>query len=90
MADIDLAEDTFHRRFDDQIPLTEAALTLPNIQASGLVRDMREAASLPSGAGAAFAATLSAYSTLTTRTAQRAALDDLVAAWGARPPWPEC
>jgi hypothetical protein len=47
MADIDLAEDTFHRRFDDQVALTEAALTLPTMQASGLVRDMRAAANRP-------------------------------------------
>jgi hypothetical protein len=81
MADIDLAEDTFHRRFDDQVALTEAALTLPTMQASGLVRDMREAASLPTPEGAAFAAALGAYSALATRAEQLAALDGLVHAW---------
>jgi hypothetical protein len=39
MADIDLTEDTFHRQFADQIPFTEAAHTLRNMQGSGLVRD---------------------------------------------------
>jgi len=81
MADIDLSEDTFHRRFSDQIPLTAQAETLPNMQASGLVRDMREAASLQTTEGGAFATSLSSYAGLTTRPAQLAALDGLVHAW---------
>ena len=81
MADIDLSEDTFNRRFSDQIPLTAQAETLPSMQASGLVRDMREAASLQTTEGSAFAASLFSYTGLTTRAAQLAALDGLVHAW---------
>lgn len=81
MADIDLVEDTFHRRFDDEIPLTEQAQQLPTMQGSGLVRDMREAASLQTTEGGAYAAALADYSGLTTRFAQLAALNGLLAAW---------
>jgi pimeloyl-ACP methyl ester carboxylesterase len=62
MGDIDLVEDTFHRRFADQIPLTAEARLLPNMQASGLVRDTREAASLQTAEGGAFAGALASYS----------------------------
>lgn len=46
LADIDLIEDTFHREFADTIPLTALAETLPEMQGSGQVRDLREAMSL--------------------------------------------
>jgi len=45
------------------------------MQASGLVRDLREAASLPTPEGAAFAQAVSDYAALTTRSAQIAALE---------------
>jgi Ca2+-binding RTX toxin-like protein len=51
------------------------------MQASGLVRDMREAASLLTAEGGAFATALSSYAGLTTRAAQLAALDGLLHAW---------
>ncbi len=44
MADIDLIEDTFHSRFTDSIPLTETAKTLPSMNGSGQVRNLRDAA----------------------------------------------
>lgn len=81
MADIDLSDDTFHRRFTDEIPLTEAALLLPYKLASGLVRDLREAASLQTPEGAVFAAAAATYVGLATRAAQLAALDGLLNAW---------
>ena len=45
MADIDLADNPFYRSFADTIPLTEQAQTLPDMQGSGAVRDLREAES---------------------------------------------
>jgi hypothetical protein len=44
MADVNLADDTFHREFTDQIPITPEAEALPNMQGSGLLRALREAA----------------------------------------------
>ncbi len=44
MADINLALDTFHRSFADTIPPTAAARALPDMQGSGKVCDLREAA----------------------------------------------
>jgi len=45
LADINLAGDTFHRQFTDTLD-TSAVATLPDMQGSGAVRDLREAASL--------------------------------------------
>lgn len=44
MADINLALDTFHRTFVTPVPLTLAAEQLTDMQGSGIVRDLREAA----------------------------------------------
>jgi|GEM_PF-884799 len=46
LGDVDLREDTFHSQFTDTIPLTPEATLLPEMQGSGQVRDLREAASL--------------------------------------------
>ena len=43
LADINLASDTFHRTFPDVLDTTSVA-TLPDMQGSGKVRDLREAA----------------------------------------------
>ena len=50
MADINLVVDTFHSGFADVIPLTAQAQALPDMQGSGMVRGMREAASLQTAA----------------------------------------
>lgn len=83
MADVNLAVDTFHRSFTDVIPTTEQAATLPDMQGSGVVRNLREAASIQTTEGAALASTLSQFASTTTRNGQRALLDSLVAEWGA-------
>ncbi|MDO9265545.1 MAG: hypothetical protein Q7U00_00525, partial [Sulfurimonas sp.] len=44
---------SFYREFTDTIPLTEAASALPEVQGSGVVRDLREAASMQTTEGAA-------------------------------------
>jgi trimeric autotransporter adhesin len=45
LGDVDLAADVFHRQFADQIPLAAGVTALPNMQGSGLVRDLWEVAS---------------------------------------------
>ncbi|HLO62595.1 MAG TPA: putative Ig domain-containing protein, partial [Azonexus sp.] len=81
MADINLALDTFHRTFADTIPTTAQTDALPDMQGSGLVRDMRQAASLQTAAGQAFATALANFSAAGTREEQLAQLDTLLANW---------
>jgi VCBS repeat-containing protein len=82
MGDINLAVDTFHSTFTDTIPLTAQAQALPDMQGSGMVRSLREAASLQTAAGQVLAAKLTQFANATTRTEQMALLDDLITAWG--------
>ncbi|MFA5810541.1 MAG: hypothetical protein WC935_09470, partial [Thermoleophilia bacterium] len=81
LADIDLAVDSFHSQFADTIPVTAEATTLPDIQGSGQVRSLRQAASLDTPEGAALAALLTQYSQATSKAAQLALLDPLLKAW---------
>ncbi|MCX7180568.1 MAG: calcium-binding protein, partial [Proteobacteria bacterium] len=83
LGDIDLISDPFYRQFNDHVTLSESAGALPEMQGSGLVRNLREAASLPSAEGAELAARLSEYSAAATRAEQLTLLDGLVQAWAA-------
>ena len=83
MADINLAVDTFHRTFADVIPTTVDTATLPDMQGSGVVRDLREAASIQSAEGATLATALGQFSAATTRNEQRGQLDTLITDWAA-------
>jgi hypothetical protein len=79
MADIDLSVDTFHRQFATTVPLVPGVTNLPNMQGSGKVRDLWEAASLsPDLFGS-----LSSYSAAPTRGAQLALIDKLLGDWSA-------
>ncbi|MGL1833013.1 calcium-binding protein [Rhodocyclaceae bacterium SMB388] len=78
MGDIDLIEDTFRSRFTDAIPLTEVTAILPDMNGSGAVRGLREAATLSPD----LAALLQAYSVADTRAEQMALLDQLIVEWG--------
>jgi hypothetical protein len=49
MADINLANNPFYSQFTDTIPLTEAAQGIADMQGAGMVRRLREAASLNAG-----------------------------------------
>ncbi|MEF8731794.1 MAG: hypothetical protein V5B40_07745 [Candidatus Accumulibacter meliphilus] len=51
------------------------------MQGAGLVRSLREAASLPTAAGSALATQLAAYAAETTRSGQLARLDGLLKVW---------
>jgi len=79
LADVNLASDTFHRMFVDTVPLDPLVATLPDMQGSGVVRDLREAASTSS----TFLTTLAQYAQFSTSTVQHQLLDTLVSEWGA-------
>jgi len=77
VANMDLASNPFYREFLDALPISKAAEGLPDMQGSGAVRDLREAASQNSK----LARLLKQYSQLPTREKQRALLDRLLTAW---------
>ncbi|MDR6539341.1 calcium-binding protein [Variovorax soli] len=74
---VDLESNPFYREFTVAVPLTEQAKALPQMQGSGRARDLDEAVSL----SPALATQLSAFSQASTRDAQRAQLDGLIAEW---------
>ncbi|MDO8299394.1 calcium-binding protein [Lacisediminimonas sp.] len=77
VANLELAVNTFYREFTDTIAPTDQASVLPDMQGSGRVRDLREAASLSPELSEA----LHGYAIESTRDAQLARLDDLIAQW---------
>ena len=82
MADINLVVDTYHSSFTDSIPLTAQAEALPDLQGTGLVRDLQQAASMQTAAGKALAAKLTQFTQATTCTEQMALLDDHAGSMG--------
>jgi len=83
ITDVYFIQENFYREFTDTIPLTEAASVLPEMQGSGLVRDLREAASMQTTEGYALADLLTQYSSLTTHDEQMEMIDTLIKTWGA-------
>ena len=76
IGDINLVQDTFHSQFTDQID-TSAVANLPDIQGSGQVRDLREAAFL----SATLAQLLNDFAAAGTPSARQALLDPILKAW---------
>jgi Ca2+-binding RTX toxin-like protein len=76
LGDINLADDTFHREFTDQLDTTAVA-SLPDMQGSGAVRDLREAATQST----VLQSLLTQYSAATTRAEQMALIDQMMDAW---------
>ncbi len=76
LGDINLVQDTFHRRFTETLD-TSAVSQLPDMQGAGQVRNLREAATL----SPALAQLLRDYAAAGTRSAQLALLDPLLKAW---------
>ncbi|MDR6539339.1 hypothetical protein [Variovorax soli] len=74
---VDLESNPFYREFTMAVPLTEQAKALPQMQGSGRARDLSEAVSLSPSLGVS----LAAFSSATTRDAQRAQLDNLLTQW---------
>jgi hypothetical protein len=77
LGDIDLAEDTFHSQFTDQLPISAEAAALPEMGGSGMVRDLREAATI----SPALRDLLVQFSQTTDRAGQIALLDAILRAW---------
>ncbi|MBI5907703.1 MAG: hypothetical protein HY853_03855 [Burkholderiales bacterium] len=77
MADIDLADNPFYRSFGDTIPSTPDTATLPDMQGSGALRDLREASSL----SPELASALAAYSAADTKAGQMALIDGVISQW---------
>jgi len=76
LGDINLGTDVFHRQFTDHLD-TSAVASLPDMQGSGAVRDLREAASQSS----ALAATLGSLGPNTTRAQLQAAIPAVLQQW---------
>jgi trimeric autotransporter adhesin len=83
---IDFQVNNFFSQFPAQVvdeagnpvAITEQAKVLPQMNGSGMVRNMHAAASLSSD----FATALTSFASATTRDAQRSQLDDLIDKWG--------
>ncbi|MEW6036665.1 MAG: calcium-binding protein [Pseudomonadota bacterium] len=79
VADVNLVSDTFHRTFTDTLPTTAATQGLPDMQGSGAVRDLRQAATL----SADLAATLAAMQHDATQAQFQGRLDTLIDQWAS-------
>ncbi|PPC94133.1 MAG: hypothetical protein CTY35_10805, partial [Methylotenera sp.] len=76
LADINLVGDTFYRSFSNKLDTTNVSF-LPDMQGSGAVRDLREAATLSSS----LQLLLTEYASTTTGLQQQGLLDQLLKAW---------
>jgi Ca2+-binding RTX toxin-like protein len=77
MADVWFANDTFTSEFSDSIPVAADVAMLPDMEGSGLVRDLQEAATL----SPFLKNVLTQYSAATTRQEQMALIDQLLYTW---------
>ena len=77
MADINLANNPFYSQFTDPIALTEAAQGIADMQGAGMVRSLREAASL----NGSIATQVAGLATTQTRAQMFSQLDGLIANW---------
>lgn len=81
-ANLNLAENPFYTDLPD-LPVNDTAQVLPNMQGSGFVYSLREAMSLGNAASNALTSTVQTFAAATTRDAQLALMDKLIAEWGA-------
>lgn len=81
-ANLNLAENPFYTDLPD-LPINDTAQVLPDMQGSGLVYGLQQAMSLGNVASSALTSTVQAFASATTREAQLALLDKLIAEWGA-------
>lgn len=77
VGNLDLAANAFYREFATPIALTMAAQALPDIQGSGAVRDLREAASLST----TLATTAAGINGTLSAAQMRAQVDVLIGQW---------
>ncbi len=76
-GNLGLLSNPFYREFPDAIEVPEHLQGLPDMQGSGMARDLRQAAAL----SPRLAGLLQDYAMATSRDAQVALLDDLIDAW---------
>ncbi|MBI5783750.1 MAG: hypothetical protein HZA69_08400, partial [Gammaproteobacteria bacterium] len=84
LGDVDLTSNTFFSQYPS-IPLTPEAQQLPDMQGSGRVRDLREAASLSGD----LASVLTTYASTTTRAEQIGQIDNLLLQWSQTSDMPD-
>ena len=77
VAEYNLAINTFDTKSKDEITISDTAKTLPNMQGSGNVRELQQAATQST----AVQSLLTQFAQTITRTAQRALLDNILNAW---------
>ncbi|WP_306823159.1 calcium-binding protein, partial [Pseudomonas sp. UMAB-40] len=77
VGSIDFAQNTFYREYGNPIELDADALTRPDMQGSGAVRDLREASML----SGALQQVLGSYSAAGSRQAQLDLMGHLLSAW---------
>ena len=77
-ANLAFADNPFYRIFPDKLD-TGAVAALPDLEGSGGIRDLREAASQSSQ----LATIVENYASLATRSAQLAELDNLIGSWAS-------
>jgi hypothetical protein len=85
-GNLELVSNAFYRSFTDAIPLTEQALALPDMQGSGVLRDLREAMSLGTPEAAQLVVAVQVFAAANTAQAQKALIDDVLVAWAATGP----
>jgi hypothetical protein len=78
-----LANNNFYRQFTDDPAITAGAQGLPQMQGSGLVRDLRPAMSLGTAQALDLQTKLAQFAADTTKAQQQADLDAVVQSWGA-------
>jgi hypothetical protein len=78
-GNLDLAQNPFYREFADNIPLTATTQHLPDMQGSGAVRDLRQAASLSGALASSLQAVVSAGSQ--SRASLMNSLDGVIEQW---------
>ncbi|MFM5727816.1 calcium-binding protein [Aeromonas veronii] len=77
MGEFKLATDTFNTKFAEQIEVPESLKTLPTMDGAGNVRELRQAAAQSSSVERV----LTQFQNATTRTEQKALLDQLITSW---------
>ncbi|WP_062262058.1 hypothetical protein [Endozoicomonas arenosclerae] len=78
-ANLDLAENNFYREFTDKLVIPEDMQALPDMQGSGAVRDLKEAATLSTD----LKNVLETYSQAQTKDEQLAQIDNLLSHWAS-------
>lgn len=80
-SNLTLANNPFYRTFTNSIALTAEARALPDMQGSGVIRDLREAMSLGNAPAASLVAAVRAFGVSVNREAQLGMLDAVLRSW---------